>query len=321
MANSPKPFRIGIVPIEGFALMSYAAIVEPLRAANTLSGKTLYDVKVVQVAETPTHSSGNDLISRQVAMADAPVFDLVLVTAAGNALDYENPDLASWLRGVARRGTLIGGVSAAPLFLARNGFLDGRRMTVHWEHSDYLQEIAPDALFEPSLYVIDRDRLTCGGGTAPIDLMLALISNQHGQKLAQLVGDWFLHTSIRPSAGPQRASLVGRHGTTNAHVLSAIEAMETHVANPLELAALAKIAGTSPRQLTRLFLAHVQMTPIAFGRKVRLEKARNLLQTATLSISDIALMTGFSSPAHFSTSFSAEYGVAPSQSRGTPTKA
>lgn len=316
MANSPKPFRIGIVPIEGFALMSYAAIVEPLRAANALSGEILYDVQVVQVGDTATHSSGKDLIPRQTPMADAPRFDLVLVTAAGNTLDYENPVLAAWLRSTARRGTLIGGVSAAPLFLARNGFLDGRRMTVHWEHSDYLQEIAPDALFEPSLYVIDRDRLTCGGGTAPIDLMLALISNQHGQKLAQLVSDWFLHTSIRPSAGPQRASLAERHGTVNAHVLAAIEAMETHVANPLDLAALAKIAGTSPRQLTRLFMAHLRETPIAFGRKIRLEKARTLLQTASLSVSDIALMTGFSSPAHFSSSYSAQYGVAPSNARG-----
>ena len=315
MANFSGSFRIGIVPLEGFALMSYAAIVEPLRAANTLEGKILYDVKAVQVGPDPTLSSGGDLIPNQITIQNAPEFDLVLVTAAGNALDYNNSVLAAWLRRVARMGTQVGGVSAAPLYLARNGFLNGRRMTIHWEHSDYLQEIVPNALLEHSLYVIDRDRLTCGGGTAPIDLMLALISNQHGQKLAQLVGDWFLHTSIRPSAGPQRASLAKRHSTTNAHVLSAIEAMEAHVANPLQLAALAKIVGTSPRQLTRLFLAHVKMTPITFGRKIRLEKARNLLQTASLSISDIALITGFSSPAHFSTSYSVEYGVAPSQSR------
>ena len=318
MANSRDSFRIGIVPLEGFALMSYAAIVEPLRAANTLEGKTLYDVTTVQLGPHPTQSSGGDLIPNQIAIKDTQRFDLVLVTAAGNTLDYDNPALAAWLRRVARMGTLIGGVSAAPLYLARNGFLNGRRMTIHWEHSDYLQEIVPNALLEHSLYVIDRDRLTCGGGTAPIDLMLAIISNQHGQKLAQLVGDWFLHTAIRPSAGPQRASLAKRHNTTNTHVLSAIEAMESHVANPLQLLALAKITGTSPRQLTRLFLTHVKITPIAFGRKIRLKKAHNLLETASLSISDIALMTGFSSPAHFSTSYSAEYGVAPSQSRNKP---
>jgi transcriptional regulator GlxA family with amidase domain len=316
MDNFSKPFRLGIVPINGFALMSYAAIVEPLRAANTLSGQTLYDVQSVEVDGQASQSSGGDLLPRQIPLAQTPAFDLVLLAAAGNALDYKNQRLAQWLRRISRTGTQIGGVSAAPLFLARNGLLDGRRMTIHWEHAEYLQEVSPDALFEPSLYVIDRDRLTCGGGTAPIDLMLALISNHHGQKLAQLVGDWFLHASIRPSAGPQRASLAERYGTVNSHVLSAIEAMETHVANPLELKALAKISGTSPRQLTRLFLANVGATPIAFGRTIRLEKARNLLQTAALSISDIALMTGFSSSAHFSSSYSTKYGIAPSKARG-----
>ncbi len=321
MAKASETFTIGIAPIDGFALMSYAAIVEPLRAANTLSGQNLYDVTVLQTSKTPAQSSSADLVPQQEPMSVTQDFDLVLVTAAGNALDYENKALAQWLRAMSRKGAQIGGVSAAPLYLARNGLLDGRRMTVHWEHAEYLEELAPDALFEPSLYVIDRDRLTCGGGTAPIDLMLALISTHHGQKLAQLVGDWFLHTSIRPSAGPQRASLADRYGTVNAHVLAALEAMEAHVANPLELSALAKIAGTSPRQLTRLFLANVDATPIAFGRKIRLEKARNLLQTAALSISEIALMTGFSSSAHFSYAYSAEYGVAPSKSRGASSSA
>ncbi len=315
MAKHTQIFKVGIVPINGFALMSYAATVEPLRAANVLSGQTLYDVTTVQIDDVGAQSSSQDILPTQIPYKERSNFDLVLLIGAGNALEYENARLANWLRSLSRQGVQIGGVSAGPVFLARNGLLDGRRMTVHWEHSDYLKEIVPEAIIEPSLYVMDRDRMTCGGGTAPIDLMLALISNHHGQRLAQLVGDWFLHTAIRPSAGPQRASLSARYNTVNAPVLAAIEAIETHVANPLSLNSLAKIAGTSPRQLTRLFLAHVGATPISFGRKVRLEKARTLLQTAALSVSDIALMTGFSSPAHFSSSYSAEYGVAPSKVR------
>ena len=85
MANSRDSFRIGIVPLEGFALMSYAAIVEPLRAANTLKGTTLYDVKTVQLGPHPTQSSGGDLIPNQIAIRDTKGFDLVLVTAAANA--------------------------------------------------------------------------------------------------------------------------------------------------------------------------------------------------------------------------------------------
>lgn len=315
MAKRRQIFKVGIVPIDGFALMSYAATVEPLRAANVLSGETLYDVTAVQIDAVAAQSSSQDILPTQIPYKDTAQFDLVLLIGAGNALEYKNAHLANWLRSLSRQGVQIGGVSAGPVFLARHGLLDGRRMTVHWEHSDYLKEIVPDSIVEPSLYVIDRDRMTCGGGTAPIDLMLALISNHHGQRLAQLVGDWFLHTSIRPSAGPQRASLSARYNTVNGSVLAAIEAIETHMANPLNLNDLSKIAGTSPRQLTRLFIDNVALTPIAFGRKVRLSKAKTLLQTAALSISDIALMTGFSSAAHFSTRYAEEFGHPPSEVR------
>lgn len=315
MDKYESPIKVGIVPLDGFALMSYASTVEPLRAANDLSGQVLYDVQTIRVGEHSVKSSFGDFAPSQIEIDETNSFDLIFVIAGGNSLDVEHTLLANWLRGQARRGVQIGGVSAAPLFLAKNGLLDGRRMTVHWEHAEYLKEVIPDALFEPSLYVIDRDRLTCGGGTAPIDLMLALISNQHGQSLARQVGDWFLHTTIRPSVGPQRANLTARYGTVNAAVLSAIEAIETHVANPLSLEELSKIAGTSGRQLTRLFLENVAQTPIQFGRKLRLSKAKTLLQTTSLSVSEIAMMTGFSSPAHLSNCYLKEFRTTPSKAR------
>ena len=89
------------------------------------------------------------------------------------------------------------------------------RMTVHWEHSPSLLELTHDIILEKSLYIFDRNRITCAGGTAPIDMVLAIISKQQGAKFAHLVSDWFLHNEIRPSGGPQRSNLVNRVGTTN----------------------------------------------------------------------------------------------------------
>ena len=109
MAKLKSPFRIGIAPIDGFALMSYAALVEPLRAANVLSDQELYNVSVLQIGPTPAQSSGGDLVPRQVALGNTPPFDLVILVGAGNALDYENVRLANWLKGVSRKGTQIGG--------------------------------------------------------------------------------------------------------------------------------------------------------------------------------------------------------------------
>ncbi|WP_368670984.1 DJ-1/PfpI family protein, partial [Klebsiella pneumoniae] len=79
------------------------------------------------------------------------------------------------LRQLDHRGVTLGGVSGGPLLLAHAGLMAGRRMTVHWEHAAALAELSPALLVERSLYVIDRNRVTCAGGIAPMDMMHALI--------------------------------------------------------------------------------------------------------------------------------------------------
>ena len=98
-------------------------------------------------------------------------------------MKYNDRAVIPWLIRMARKGIRLGGVSGGPLVLARAGLMNGRRMTVHWEHAELLAEISPHLMIERSLYVIDRDRVTCAGGTAPMDLMHALIARHHGAAL------------------------------------------------------------------------------------------------------------------------------------------
>ena len=150
MAKTHAPYRVAAITLDGFALMSYAATVEPLRAANLLSGQNLYDiinVPVVQDANRPAQSSGGASLQSGAEIGSRAHFDLALVIAGGNATQVEHRKLANWLARLSRGGTHIGGVSAGPLFLARSGLLDGYRMTVHWEHADMLLESFPDQLF------------------------------------------------------------------------------------------------------------------------------------------------------------------------------
>ena len=148
-----------------------------------------------------------------------------------------------------------------------------------------------------------------------MDLMHALIARDHGAPFARLVSDWFMHTEVRPSGGPQRAGLVERVGVTNAAILDAVEAMEAHVAEPLSLARLAETAGLSPRQLNRLFREKLGRPVMRYYRELRLEKAQSLLRNSPLSLTQIALATGFASSAHFSRAYSARYGQPPSAYR------
>lgn len=310
-------YRFGILPVPGFALMSHAATIEPLRAANLLAGRVLYDVVHVAPTRDAIQSSGAAAVTPGACFADDLSLDYVFVIAGGDPAGYPDRAITPWLSRQARGGVVMGGVSGGPILLARAGLMRDRRMTVHWEYAAALAEVSPDLRIERTLFVIDRDRITCAGGTAPLDMMHALIASHHGRDFARRVSDWFMHTDIRPAAGPQRASLVERVGTRVPAILDAIEAMESNIADPLSLPHLAQIAGVSPRQLNRVFRQHLGETTQTHYRRLRLERARNLLRNSALSLTGVALATGFASSSHFSRAYREEFGDPPSRYRSS----
>ena len=311
----PETRRIGLLPVDGFALMSYAALVEPMRAANLLADHTLYDMINITTGPGPARSSGMASVTPQAQVGDDLDLDYLFVIAGGDPAGFDNPRVTNWLSRMARRGARLGGVSGGPVILARAGLMDGRRMTVHWEHATALAEISPHLAIERTLYVIDRDRVTCAGGTAPMDLMHALITRHHGAPFARRVSDWFMHTEVRPSIGPQRAGLVERLGTTDPALLDAVATMETNIADPVTLSDLAQTAGVSPRHLNRLFQEKLGRSTMGFYRTLRLDTARSLLRNSSLPLTQIALATGFASSSHFSRVYAQHFGQPPSSYR------
>ena len=315
MAKRSEQQAVGIVLVDGFALMSYASVVEPLRAANMLAGQALYQVDNIATAGTEAASSCGAVVPASNALADRDDYDLVLIVAGGDPESYANERLFDWLRHLARLGVSLGGVSGGPVLLAAAGLMNDRRMTVHWEHAAAMSEKRPTLRLERSLYIIDRDRVTCAGGTAPLDLMHALISERHGPRLARRVSDWYMHTQVRPSGGPQRAGREVRYRTNDPVVLRAIEAMENHLADPLELEQLAAITGVSARQLNRQFRVKMKVSTMRFYRDLRLDKARSLLKDSSLRITEVALANGFANTGHFSTAYKRRFGLSPSRVR------
>lgn len=294
--------------------MSYACTVEPLRAANLLSRRPLYDV--MHFGDSPLiRSSGAAAIERWQAVGAVVDLDLLLVVAGGDPFAFDDDAVFTWLAELARRGVRIGGVSGGSVVLAKAGLMAGRRLTVHWEHAALLAERFPDSLIERRLYLIDRDRVTCGGGTAPLDLMHALIADQHGSVFARLVSDWFLYTEIRGAAAPQRGGVSERLGVQSPPVLEAVASMESHIGDPLNLKQLALITQVSSRHLNRLFVDAFGQSVMDYYRDMRLETARRLIRSTAISIAEIAQATGFSNPGHFSDAYKARYRLRPRADR------
>ena len=305
--------RIGVLLINEFALMSFASVVEPFRAANLIAGEQLYEVLTFASSGSVAISSFGVQVQSYGDILKAGKLDFVFVVAGGNQKEILEAPVAPILRHLDKMGVVLGGVSGGPLLLASAGLMEGRRMTVHWEHAPALSEISPTLLIERSLYVIDRNRVTCAGGTAPMDMIHSLIAKLHGNEFARKVSDWFMHTDIRPSAGAQRSGIAERYGTKNQTVLDTVEMMQNHVADTLPLTRLAEFAGVSPRQLNRLFHQELAVTTMAFYLELRLDLAKNLLRNTSLPVTEVALASGFSNPAHFSTAFRKNHGVSPSK--------
>ena len=299
--------------------MSLASAVEPLRAANHLAGKTLYASSFFSDAGGfLASSSGGGFDTTPLSQAYASGLDIVFVVAGGNPMLYEDTALLPRLRALAQHGVLLGGISGGSAILAKGGLMAGRRFTVHWAHIDALMEFAPDLLVERALYVIDRDRYTCAGGVAAMDLMGALIAREHGVAVAREVRDWFIHPRLRTADEPQQARAGQRFNLHHPTLEAAVELMASHLADPISPVQLATLAGMSARHLHRLFASQFGMSMMTFYRDLRLAKADELLQQSTLSVLDIALLTGFTTSAHFVRCFKEKYGIPPAKKRRSP---
>jgi transcriptional regulator GlxA family with amidase domain len=313
MTDAPQV--VGLLLVPDFALMSYACVVEPLRAANLITGRELYRWVHISTHQTSVMASCGAAVPCAARVGDAKKLDLLLVCAGGDPAAFNDHETFAWLRRLAVSGTRIGGVSGGPFILAKAGIMDGIQMTIHWQHAQAVLEAHPNILLTRSLFIIDRNRLTCAGGTAPLDMMHALIAERHGAELARKVSDWFLHTEIRPAKGAQRASLVERYGVHNAQLIAALELIERHPGKPLRRNEVARRIGISTRQLDRLFAAKLKRSYQDHYRRIRLERSRELLHQSPATITEIAIACGFSSASHFARVYRENYGTTPSAER------
>lgn len=319
MSGSDSPGQpaahVGFLLIPDFAMLPYVSVIESLRAANRLSGRTLYRWSHVSIDGEPTPASNGVRIQTDFRVGTDSHFDYVFVCAGGNPTLFNHLATFAWLRQLARRGVKIGGVSGGPYILARANLLAGYRFTIHWEHAPAFVEEYPDLDLRRSLYEVDRDRLTSGGGTAPLDMMHAIIAREHGTDLAMAVSEWFLQTHVREGTGPQRMPLRERLGIAHAPLLRVISRMEQSVENPVSRAELARVAKVSLRHLERLFRQHLGCSLGEHYLALRLDRARELVRQSSLSVLEIALACGFTSASHFSRSYRARFGQAPRTER------
>jgi len=300
--------------LPNFTTIGLASAVETLRMANLAARHPLYRTVLIAASLEPVVASNGMRVLPDHSLADAPALDALFVVGA-NPIDRSRSGtrpLIDWLRQLARQRLPLGGICTGSYLLAKAELLDGYRCTIHWEDLQTLQEHFPDIIISSQLFELDRDRFTCSGGVAAMDMMLQLVARQGGgQVIAAKAAELLLCDRVRNERERQRVPLRTLLGSAQPKLSQVVAIMEANLEEPLGLEELASLNEVTVRQLERLFHKHLQRTPSQYYLELRLSRARELLLRSDVQVREVALACGFSSPAHFSKSYSRFFGLSP----------
>ena len=312
---SEVPLQIDFLLIKDFSMMAFTSAIEPLRLANRVAEKELYRWRIISLdGNSVEASNGAEILIKQSAATIENV-KIIFVVSGVNVQMYEDERLFAFLRKISRLGSVVGALCTGAHLLAQAGLLNDRRCTIHWENLGAFRELFPEIEVSADIYEVDKNRITCSGGTAGLDMMLFLIGKQHGDQIVAEITEQFIHDKIREPHDQQRTELRTRIGITHPKLLIAVGDMESNLEDPLGQTELALRAGLSTRQLERLFRKYMSMTPTRYYLNLRLKRANQLLYQTTMSILTVALACGFVSASHFSKCYKEYYTRSPREER------
>ncbi|WP_027962640.1 GlxA family transcriptional regulator [Halomonas halodenitrificans] len=315
--SGPIPELVGFLLLPHFSMMAFFSAVEPLRIANRISGRPLFDWRLISEDGGPvTASNGMTLLTDQSIDSIHHLPSLALCSGFDPELHLSRA-LKRWLHRLDVAGCALGGIDTGCFLLAEAGLLNGERVTLHWESLPSFKERFPSIATSNELFELGARRFSCAGGTASMDMALDVIARRHGQRLAIDVSEQLVHERMRTRHDQQRMTVARRLDTHNARLVEAVDLMERHLEAPLALADIARRSGISLRQLQRIFEQELGRSPHDWYLGLRLQRAHYLLTETDLDVLTVGLACGFTSNSGFSRAFRQRYGCSPRQLRSS----
>lgn len=327
VSNEPDvPIRFGIVLLPNFTLTAFSGFVDLLRLASDegdMSRPVRCSWTVVGENVLPVRASCGIQVSPWETFEKAQPFDYVVVVGG---LLHSGPTASEATIGFIRRAAdssaTVVGICTGIFALMRADIMAGYRTCVSWYHYWDLLERFPQAteasLVADRLFVIDRCRITCAGGSASIDVAAAILLRHFDAGIVQKALRILLVDDAQKGNAPQPQPLSSKPAV-NPTIRKAIQLMEQHIAKPLTLFDLAQRLDISVRRLERMFQAEVGVPPVAYARQMRMRMAAWLLTGSEKTLADVADSCGFSDASHLSREFKKYFGVRPAPYRGAQT--
>ena len=305
---------IGVLVFPDFQLLDAAGPISVFEIAARFAGISP-SIRVLAEAAGPVRSSsGVEMLARGLKAAGAIT---TLIVAGGEGVDAaaKSGKVLAFVRAMAKRGVRVASVCSGAYMLAEAGLLDGRRATTHWRRTRQFLAVFPKVKWEPDrIFVRDGDIWSSAGISAGIDLALALVAEDLGEEVAQQTARQLVLYHRRSGGQSQFSSLLelkapaGRFGPL-------LSWAREHLDAPLTVEHLAERAGMSSRHFTRAFIAETGTTPSKAVERLRIEVARQQVQSSAEAIERVAEVTGFRDPERMRRAFIRAFGQPPQSLR------
>lgn len=312
-----REFLFLLVP--GFSLLALSGAIDVLRAANLESSKTVYRWRLLGETSSVESSSGLAMDCHplpQISARQARSSHKVLVVCGGDTSRVDDSSaLTHWLKSLPEKDMLIGSISDAAFVVAQSGLFDQHRSTIHWKCLDTYRLQFPHLDTRATILEMDGNRFSCAGGSASLDLFLQFVLQDLGTEVVARIADNYFHDTLRDSSISQNVSEAYRYAGKSRVLAEALRIMAQHLEQPLSVAEIARQSGTTHRSLDRLFGRYLSLSPGKYYRRLRLNRAANLLLQTGLPVSEIAVASGFGTASHLGLHFKEAFDLSPGQFR------
>lgn len=312
---------IAVVLVDGFSVLSFGSIVEPLRyIADEFPALTPKIDLISLDGPQAISKSGvaidcdrgvDELISKlQIGLAP----QAILICSGTNDLPSNRHRLVELLRRANRNGVPVGGIGCIAWLMAEIGLLTDKKSTIHWKRLSAFMEKNVDVKVQNALFVSDGIVSCCAGELATLDLIVELIAAV-SPAASEAVANHFLISAPRHGDTLQPGSQMSRLRNVPETLVDAVKLMVDHLEEPLFIQDIAKICEVSSRKLERHFRDHLGISPLRFYRSLKLERAFELVSQTNLTIQEVALASGFGSTTALHKHFKQEFSLSPAALR------
>ena len=315
--------KIGILVYESCTASMVLGVLDILSLANIHSklenGPELFDIEIISATGKPVSSFSHFVIQPSKSIKADLLYDLVYVPGfmgdVEDVISAESGTSIAWLKSQHKQQTVLTAACNGNFLLAEAGVLDGRKATTHWSLIDTFKARYKNVELQPERILIDEgDTISAAGVTAYFNLALFLVERYGSKELSLTCAKVFLVDSGRKIQTPyQMYQISKKHG--DEEIAKVQEWLENNFNEPVTLEKLMDISHLGEKTLIRRFKKATGDTPLVFLQKLRVENAKRLLESKTISFNEITWEVGYNDVSYFHKLFKSETGLTPVEYR------